>query len=296
MDLLKCMEAFVVTVKTGSFVATSVSLNTSPQMVTKYISYLEKYIGLKLLNRTTRSQHLTEFGKQYYERCLFILDEVKATKNLAQQFSEEPNGRLRISAPVSFGHFNLIPVISCFMKRYPKVNIDLQLSDRYVDLVQDDFDAVFRIGVLDDSSLIARKLKSFQLIFAAAPSYLAKYGIPSVPNDIKKHQCLIYQYVNPTRKDHLWSFKVNGQVINLPISGMLQSNDTFALAQAAIQGLGVTMLPESMLSEAIKQQKLLPILQEYLPPPREVHLLYTADKRQLLKLKMFIEFIVDKMA
>lgn len=290
------MEAFVVTVKTGSFVATSVSLNTSPQMVTKYISYLEKYIGLKLLNRTTRSQHLTEFGKQYYERCLFILDEVKATKNLAQQFSEEPNGRLRISAPVSFGHFNLIPVISCFMKRYPKVNIDLQLSDRYVDLVQDDFDAVFRIGVLDDSSLIARKLKSFQLIFAAAPSYLAKYGIPSVPNDIKKHQCLIYQYVNPTRKDHLWSFKVNGQVINLPISGMLQSNDTFALAQAAIQGLGVTMLPESMLSEAIKQQKLLPILQEYLPPPREVHLLYTADKRQLLKLKMFIEFIVDKMA
>ena len=295
MDLLRSMEAFVLTVKTGSFAASAISLNTSPQMVAKYVVFLEDYLGLKLLNRTTRSQKLTEFGKQYYEKCLFILDEVKSSKTLAQQFIEEPKGRLRISAPVSYGHFNLISVLSRFMKSYPKVNVDLQLSDRYVDLVKDDFDIVFRIGELSNSSYIARKLNSYKLIFAASPTYLAKKGIPATPNDIKKHQCLIYQYVNPTKKNYLWPFTINGKVINIPISGSLESNDTLALANAAVEGLGITMLPQSMLSELIRQNKLFPILQDFLPPAREVHLLYKSDKQQLPKLKMFIEFITDSM-
>ena len=295
MDLLRSMEAFVLTVKTGSFAASAISLNTSPQMIAKYVVFLEDYLGLKLLNRTTRSQKLTEFGKQYYEKCLFILDEVKSSKTLAQQFIEEPKGRLRISAPVSYGHFNLISVLSRFMRCYPKVNVDLQLSDRYVDLVKDDFDIVFRIGELSNSSYIARKLNSYKLIFAASPTYLAKNGIPITPNDIKKHQCLIYQYVNPTKKDYLWPFSINGKVINIPISGSLKSNDTLALANAAVEGLGITMLPQSMLSELIRQNKLFPILQDFLPPAREVHLLYKADKQQLPKLKMFIEFITNSM-
>ena len=295
MDLLRSMEAFVLTVKTGSFAASAISLNTSPQMIAKYVVFLEDYLGLKLLNRTTRSQKLTEFGKQYYEKCLFILDEVKSSKTLAQQFIEEPKGRLRISAPVSYGHFNLISVLSRFMRCYPKVNVDLQLSDRYVDLVKDDFDIVFRIGELSNSSYIARKLNSYKLIFAASPTYLAKKGIPATPNDIKKHQCLIYQYVNPTKKDYLWPFSVNGKVINIPISGTLKSNDTLALANAAVEGLGITMLPQSMLSELIHQNKLFPILQDFLPPAREVHLLYKSDKQQLPKLKMFIEFITNSM-
>ena len=295
MDLLRSMEAFVLTVKTGSFAASAISLNTSPQMIAKYVVFLEDYLGLKLLNRTTRSQKLTEFGKQYYEKCLFILDEVKSSKTLAQQFIEEPKGRLRISAPVSYGHFNLISVLSRFMRCYPKVNVDLQLSDRYVDLVKDDFDIVFRIGELSNSSYIARKLNSYKLIFAASPSYLAKNGIPVTPNDIKKHQCLIYQYVNPTKKDYLWPFSINGKVINIPISGTLKSNDTLALANAAVEGLGITMLPQSMLSELIRQNKLFPILQDFLPPAREVHLLYKSDKQQLPKLKMFIEFITNSM-
>ena len=295
MDLLRSMEAFVLTVKTGSFAASAISLNTSPQMIAKYVVFLEDYLGLKLLNRTTRSQKLTEFGKQYYEKCLFILDEVKSSKTLAQKFIEEPKGRLRISAPVSYGHFNLISVLSRFMRCYPKVNVDLQLSDRYVDLVKDDFDIVFRIGELSNSSYIARKLNSYKLIFAASPTYLAKKGIPATPNDIKKHQCLIYQYVNPTKKDYLWPFTINGKVINIPISGTLESNDTLALANAAVEGLGITMLPQSMLSELIRQNKLFPILQDFLPPAREVHLLYKSDKQQLPKLKMFIEFITDSM-
>ena len=296
MDLLRSMEAFVLTVKTGSFVASATSLNTSPQMIAKYVVFLEDYLGLKLLNRTTRSQRLTEFGKQYYERCVFILSEVKNTKALAQQFCQEPKGRLRISAPVSYGQFNLLPVISRFMKCYPKLNIDIQLSDRYVDLVKDDFDAVFRIGTLNDSGLIARKLNNLQLIFAASPSYLAKYGVPSVPNDLKNHQCLIYQYANPTKKDNFWPFTVNGELINIAITGAFQSNNTSILAAAAVEGLGITMLPESVLNESIKQSKLITVLQDFLPPAREVHLLYQADKQRLPKLDAFIEFIVNAMS
>lgn len=295
MDLVKCMEAFVVTVKTGSFAQTSISLNTSPQMVAKYILFLENYLGLKLLNRTTRSQNLTEFGKQYYERCLFILSEINNTKTLAQKYSKEPKGRLRISAPVSYGQFNLIPVIRDFMKCYPKVNIDIQLSDRFIDLVKDDFDVVFRVGALTDSGLIARKLNDLQLIFAASPSYLACYGMPSEPDDLKNHQCLVYQYVNPAKKDNLWPFRINGELVNVPIAGAFKCNNTSALAAAAVEGLGITMLPDSVLSESIKQSKLIPVLQNFLPPVREVHLLYTADKQRLPKLNIFIEFIVNAM-
>lgn len=293
MDLLKCMEAFVLTVKTGSFAATSVNLNTSPQMVTKYITFLENHLGLRLLNRTTRSQSLTEFGKQYYEQCLVILSQVNATKVLAQQFVNEPKGSLRISAPVSYGSFNLIPILSRFMKRYPKISVEIQLSDYYVDVVKDNFDFVFRLGKLLDSGLVARSLKPYQLIFAAAPSYLAQYGIPSIPEELKRHQCLIYQYVNRYKKDEIWPFTINGTVVNLPISGSFKSNNTLALLTAAIEGLGITMLPEAIMSEAIRRNQLLPILSDFIPPAREMHLLYTADSQRLPKLKTFIDFIVD---
>ncbi|WP_294965238.1 LysR family transcriptional regulator [uncultured Gilliamella sp.] len=293
MDLFRCMEAFVLTVKTGSFATSSISLNTSPQMVAKYIAFLESYLGLKLLNRTTRSQMLTEFGKQYYDRCLVILGEVKKTKTLAQQFSEEPKGRIRISAPLSFGRFTLIPLISQFMKCYPKINVDVQLSDRYVDLVKEEFDIAFRVGELNDSGLIARKLSPYQPIFAASPSYITEYGIPATPYELKDHQCLIYQYVNRNGNDNIWPFTINGKLVQIPISGAFKSNDTSVLASAAVEGVGITMLSEFMLGDLIKQKKLLPILQGYLPPAKKMHLIYTADAQRLPKLKLFIEFVLD---
>lgn len=293
MDLLRCMQAFVMSVKTGSFVATSISLNTSAQMVAKYIAYLENHLGLKLLNRTTRSQSLTEFGQQYYHRCELILAEVKASNALAQQYIEEPTGTLRMSAPVSYAYSNLLPLLSRFMQLYPQVNVDLQLNDRYVDLTKENYDIVFRIGAINDSGLIARKLKPYQMIFAAAPSYLTKYGIPSTPDELKSHQCLIYQYANRNNKDYLWPFTCNGQVIRQPIAGSFRSNNVSALASAAIEGLGITMLPEIMLAQAISQNQLIPILQDFLPPAKEMHLLYSADPHRLPKLTMFIEFIID---
>lgn len=239
MNLFRCMQAFILTVKTGSFAAASVSLNTSPQMIAKYIAFLENYLGLKLLNRTTRSQNLTEFGKQYYPKCLSILAEIQATKVLAQQFSEEPKGNLRISAPVSYGYYNLIPVISDFMKRYPKVEVDIQLSDRYVDLVQDNFDIVFRIGQLADSGLIARKLKPYQLTFAASPSYLSQHGVPSVPKDLEKHNCLIYQYMNLQFNSEIDAVRI--------LADAWQSNDIQNVTLELVYGHGVKkqVLPDN---------------------------------------------------
>lgn len=293
MDLLKSMEAFVLTVNKGSFAAAAITLNTSPQMVAKYIAFLESQLAITLLNRTTRSQSLTEFGKQYYARCITILADVKATKTLAQQFIEEPYGLLKISAPMSFGNFNLMPFISHFMKQYPRIEIELNLTDRYIDLVKEAFDIAFRIGHLQDSGLIARKIRHHQLIFAASPSYLAENGIPLHPDDLKNHRCLIYQYLNGTQRDYEWPFTVNGKLANYPISGQFKSNETFALMQAAIEGVGITMLPEMMLKEAFIQKKLLPILQSFSPPTKEMNIVYTADPLRLPKLKTFIEAAVD---
>lgn len=293
MDTLKSMEAFVLTVNVGSFAAASISLNTSPQMVAKYISFLEHQLGIKLLNRTTRSQSLTEFGKLYYERCLIILSEVKATKNLAQQFHEEPCGLLKISAPMSFGNFSLVPFISHFMKQYPRIEIELNLTDRYINLAKESFDVAFRLGSLPDSDLRSRRIKPYQLMFAASPTYLAEKGIPSTPNDLKNHNCLIYQYLNGTQKDHEWPFSINGTLTYFTVSGVFKSNETFALIQAAIEGLGITILPDIMLNEFIKQKKLLPILQPFLPPVKEMNIVYLSDSLRLPKLKVFIESAVD---
>lgn len=262
-------------------------------MVAKYISFLEYELGIKLLNRTTRSQSLTDFGKQYYERCLTILSEVKATNNLAQQFSEEPYGLLKISAPMSFGNISLMPFISRFMKQYPHIRIELNLTDRYVDLVKEAFDITFRIGNLPNSGLIARRIRPHQLTFAASPSYLAEKGIPSIPDDLKNHCCLIYQYLNGTQKDYVWPFTVDGKLVYFTVSGSFKSNETFALIQAAIEGLGITMLPDFMLKEAITHKKLLPILHSFLPPAKEMNITYTADSLRLPKLKALIDAAVD---
>lgn len=293
MDLFKCMEAFVLCVNTGSFIEASRSLQTSSQMVTKYISFLEQQLGVKLLHRTTRSQRLTEFGQQYYQRCLAILHDVKATKMLAQQFKDAPYGLLRISAPLSFGQFSLMPFISHFMKHHPHIEIELKLSDRYIDLIKEEFDVAFRMGNLTDSGLIARKLKSSQLIFAASPDYLAQNGVPSIPAELKNHHCLIYQYKNGTQKDNIWSFTIDGKLTPIAISGKFKSNEPFALAQAAVSGLGITMLPEMMLKDFIEQKKLIPILQSFLVPAKDLHIIYTQDLLRLPKLNVFIAAAVD---
>lgn len=293
MDLLKSMKAFVLTVNAGSFVGASLQLEISSQMVAKHVTFLEKKLGLTLLNRTTRTQHLTEFGAEYYERCLSIINDVEATNVLAQSFTDRPKGSLKVSAPVALGSFGLIPFLSDFMQLYPEITVDLQLSDDYVDLTADGFDVAFRIGDLADSGMRARRLHPFQLVACASPSYLGKFGTPEKPEALKNHNCLIYQYINHARKNDLWHFENKGEMQEVTVSGTFQCNNTFALMQAGLNGVGIINLPEFMVKDAIAQKKLMPILQPFSSLKREMHLLYLDRAQSLPKLHAFVQSAVD---
>ncbi|MFZ6678783.1 LysR substrate-binding domain-containing protein [Undibacterium sp. Tian12W] len=176
MDRLASMAAFVKTVDAGSFAAAASALDMSPQMIAKHVSWLETRLGTRLINRTTRRQSLTDIGKAYYDRCKMVLADADWADSLADEVKGAPKGRLRINAPVSFGTYALTPVIARYLRQYPQVEIDLVLSDRYVDLVEEEFEAVFRIGRLSDSSFIARELAPFRLVACASPDYLKEKG------------------------------------------------------------------------------------------------------------------------
>ena len=244
--------------------------------------------GVRLLNRTTRSQGLTESGRTYYERCRIVLAEVEAANSLAGESRAEPHGRLRISAPVTFGAHSLAPVVARYMRDYPKVDVDLFLTDRFVDLINEDVEATFRIGSLADSGLIARPLAPYRLVACASPVYLREHGAPVTPEDLAGHTCLSYAYrTRPTDKE--WLFTRDGRTHAVRISRRLEVNDGVALLSVALAGGGIVLAAEDVLRQAIDDSRLVRVLPGYDPPSRPMHLVYAADRRQTPKLRAFID-------
>src|SRR5260221_4503856 len=174
MDRLTSMAMFVKAVEAGSFAAASPALGLSSPMIGKHVRFLEERLGIRLLNRTTRRQSLTEVGRAFYERCKLVLAEAEAAEALAQDLQTIPRGRLRVNAPISFGTYSLMPALMRYMRQYPEVSVDLTLSDRIVDLVDEGYEAVIRLSVLTDSTLIARSLAPYRLVACASPAYLAE--------------------------------------------------------------------------------------------------------------------------
>ena len=288
LDRLTSMAVFVGAADAGSFAAAAGPLGLSPQMVARHVAALEKQLGVRLLNRTTRSQGLTESGRTYYERCRVVLAEVEAANSLAGESRAEPHGRLRISAPVTFGAHGLAPVIAQYMRDYPKVDVDLFLTDRYVDLINEDVEATFRIGLLADSELIARPLAPYRLVACASPVYLRERGAPATPEDLARHTCLSYSYrTRPTDKE--WLFTRGGRTHALRISSHLEANDGVALLSVALAGGGIVLAAEDVLLPAIEDGRLVKVLPGYDPPSRPMHLVYVADRRQTPKLRAFID-------
>lgn len=190
MDRLASMAVFVRSAELGSFAAAASALGLSPQMAAKHVISLESRLGARLLNWTTRRQSLTEIGRTCHERCKQVLAEANWADSLAEEAKGVPRGRLRINAPVSFGVQRLVPLITRYLRKYPNVHIDLVLNDRFVNLIEEGFEAAFRIGPLADSSLIARELSPFRLLACASPAYLQERGTPMTPSDLENHECL----------------------------------------------------------------------------------------------------------
>ncbi len=290
IDRLTSMAVFVKAADLGSFAATAGALKISPQMVAKHVAQLERHLGGVLLARTTRSQSLTALGQSYYERCRIILAEVEAADALVPHADTAPTGRLRISAPLA-AHV-LIPLMTRFLAEYPQVVIDLVLTDRYVDLIEERFEAVFRVGELADSALVQRSLSRYSLVACASPAYLHARGTPATPADLAGHDCLGYAY-RTRPSERTWRFTRGGEFHDVVVNYRLEANDGVALMVAALAGAGVVVAAEALLRDAIQDGRLVRILPDYELPSRPFHLLYPREHRQTPKLARFVALAVS---
>nr|WP_314861395.1 LysR family transcriptional regulator [uncultured Undibacterium sp.] len=290
MDKLRSMEVFVSVVDAGSFTAAARTFDISTVMVGKHIADLEERLGARLLNRTTRRQSLTEIGELYCDQCRQILAQVSNAESGALAMRATARGTLKISAPVAFGSECLAPAMASYLDQYREVSLDLELSNRLSDVTEEGLDAAVRIGHLDDSAMIARALRPYRMIICASPAYLKKCGTPNSPDDLTQHECLDFLH---WRRLLRWRLKSDDAATAMPAS-RFRSNNGQALKQAAIAGFGIMMQAEIVLADEIKRGHLVPILQEFIPEPKPMHLIYPRDRQPTPKLSTFIEFVVER--
>lgn len=292
MDLFVAMTTFVRVVEKGSFAAASEGTRLSAPMVGNHVRFLEQRLGGLLINRTTRRQSLTELGRAYYERCRRVLAEVEAADSMAASAVVEPRGRLRVTAPYSIGATLLPAVIAEYLQACPAVEVDLVLSDRRVDLLEEGFDAALRVGELPDSSLIARSLAPLGLVLCASPAYLAAHGTPAEPFELQRHACL--RFLVAGGKD-TWHFEGPAGPIEVRVRGPLCANSGHALRAAALAGLGIIMQPHGLLADDLHCARLIRLLEAYTPPHRPMHLLVLPDRHDNPKVRRFADLVLARM-
>jgi DNA-binding transcriptional LysR family regulator len=290
MDKLRNMEVFLSVIDNGSFSAAGRSLDMSTVMVSKHIAELEQRIGTRLLNRTTRSLSLTEIGTQYSEQCRQILQLIQTAETGTQAMRATPRGTLKLSAPVAFGSVCLAPAMSQYLIDYPDISLELDLSNRLADVIEEGLDAAIRIGKLDDSSLIARPLRTNKMAICASPEYLERKGTPRTPADLWQHQCLDFMH---WRSAVRWRLKQHDEQNTLPAS-RFRSNNGQALLHAAIAGFGLVMQAEVVLADEIRAGRLVPVLETYIPTPKPMHLIYPKNKQSTPKLSTFVDFVMAR--
>lgn len=299
MDLFQAMSVYVKVVETGSMTAAH-ECGMSTTMVGNHLRALEQRLGVSLLKRTTRKQNLTEFGAQYYQRCLEVLGLVADSELLAEQIhSDTPKGSLRITAPPVFGTERLVPALSEFSQRYPLIDLYVVLSNERMDLVDSGFDVAIRLGELATSSVIARPMQPYTLTLCASPAYLARRGTPQTPDDLQQHDCLAFAYPandNWRDTDKLWRMTGDEGQVEVPVGGSLTINSSQGLRQAAINGMGIIMLADALVQPDLENGKLVALLTTYKLPSRPMHLLYRQDRYRLPKLRAFVDFAMEKWA
>jgi DNA-binding transcriptional LysR family regulator len=292
VDRLTSMSVFVRAADLGSFAAVAEVMGISPQMVAKHVVFLEDRVGAALIHRTTRRQSLTDVGRAYYDRCKLVLAEADAADALVEDMRARPTGVLRVNAPMTFGAFSLAPFVTRYLARYPDMQVDLTLNDRFVDPLEEGFDVMVRIGPVEESGLIAHALSPYRVIACASPAYLAARGVPKTPSDLESHDCLAYAYWSPSIPCR-WVFTRNGRAEEVCATGRMRSNDWKALLHAAIEGFGVTLGPESVLRAEIAAGRLVRVLDDYEGPVRPMHVLYPAGRRPTMKVRSFVDAVVE---
>ncbi|WP_219094474.1 LysR family transcriptional regulator [Pseudomonas sp. UMAB-40] len=299
MDLFQAMTVYVRVVEAGSMTAAAQQCEMSTTMVGNHLRALEQRLGVRLLNRTTRRQRLTEFGSAYYQRCLEVLGLVEDSERLAEQSQDTPSGTLRITAPLTFGTEKLAPALSEFTLRYPQVKLDVVLTNGRPDLLENGLDVAFRLGAIEPSNLIARPLIDYTLTMCASKAYLARRGTPEKPDDLQHHDCLSFAY--PVGDDwqsveKQWRLSGPEGEVMVAVRGPMLINSSAGLHQAARTGMGIVMLPDALVEQDLLNGHLVALMQDYRLPSRPMHLVYAQDRYRLPKLRRFVDFAMQMWA
>ncbi len=291
MDRLSAMNLYCHIVDAGQLSIAADQLNLSKGAVSKQLAKLETHLGGRLLNRTTRRLTPTEAGIAFYERAKLILESVDEAECVVTGLTAEPQGTLKINAPMSFGIQHMGKLLADYQNKYPKMKIDLTLHDRQIDLVEEGYDLALRIAKLKDSSLIARRLAPCHLVMCASPAYLQEHGEPKKPSDLKKHQCLLYAYSDSVKN---WMFEdKEGKKKQISVDGSLYANNGNLICNALINGMGIARLPTFIIGDAIRKGEAKIILDDWRPEPQNISLLYPSSRHLSAKVRAFVDLAVE---
>lgn len=292
MDRLAAMTAFARVAESRSFSEAARRLRSSKSVISRQVMALESDLGARLFHRTTRSLTLTEAGQGYYERVSRILADVEEANLSVTRLQAAPRGRLRVNAPMSFGIRHLAPAIPDFLALHPEVEIDMSMSDRFVDLVEEGYDVAVRIGRLTDSALVARRLAPLRRVVCASPAYLAAKGVPQTPADLAAHDCLSYS--NMAASDE-WSFvEADGRPVSVAVRGRLHVNNGDTLRIAALSGLGLVTQPTFIVGADLQAGTLVGVLSDYVAQDGAVYAVYPHSRHLSPKVRAFVDFLAER--
>lgn len=294
MDSLSGLLAFVRAAECRSFVAAGRQLGVSPSAIGKSVMRLEAKLGVRLFNRSTRRINLTDEGALFFERCRHILDDIEEAERELSKLTEAPRGRLRISLP-AVGYRLLMPALPEFVRAYPEIELDLDFSDRLVDVIEEGFDMVIRSGDPVDSRLMAKPLRPFHFVLCASPDYFARRGVPERPGDLSAHACLRFRYPSSGKLQDWFAGEEHGEA-ELRLSTAIVLNNVEAVLSAAIGGMGLACLPDFMVEEALRDGR----LQSALPGHKAVNgsfwMLWPSSRHMLPKLRVLVDHLFKRLA
>lgn len=290
MDSMSGISMFVQVAETRSFTAAGRQLGVSSSAVGKAIARMEERLRVRLFNRSTRSITLTAEGTVFLEHCRRILSEVDAAEAELSGLAGNPRGRLRVGTPQLGGL--MMPVFDGFMERYPEIELDIEMSDRMVDVIEDGFDAVIRTGELNDSRLTARRLGSCSYVLVASPTYFKRHGVPTGPRELEGHFCLLHKWTSTGKLDR-WHLRFDASESELVLRETMTSNTIEPLAHAAILGRGIACLPAFLVQDALQCGQLITVLDDYVDREVVFWILWPASRYASPKLRVFIEYISE---
>ncbi len=291
MDRFDSMKALVTAVDEGGFAAAGRKLGLSRVQVSRLVGALEDHLGAQLLNRTTRTMSLTEAGQVFVERARSLVIQLEEAETAAGDATGELKGLLQVNAPMTFGVGEVAPAVSDFMGLHPAITVSLILNDRFVDPYEEGFDVTLRIGELEPSSLVARKICPIRRLMCASPAYLEAHGRPRTPDDLNRHALLHYGHIG---SDLNWPVRGAGNNGRLPVTPALCSNNGDVLKVACVAARGITLLPAFIVSDELAAGSLVPVLEGFEPPPVALHAVYPPDKYRPAKTRAFVDFLTSR--